>query len=186
MVGYRERLDMKEYKEVKVLKSDRRYVEGNCVPAYLLMINFGYIKLIKRDSGFDSKESQEICLKAVDDYLLYLPVYYRDTSRRKAQKIAERIYAYFQRQSFNTGKVFMTLHRWIFDLEDRGLIEIKDQNYFDLLQKIDDLYAKGLEGKYEDENKEVTKPRSIEKRYFSAMKHAKKIERIANNKELYI
>lgn len=182
---------MKEYKIGDNKKAKLR-AEGNCTPVFVMLENIAYYAKFKRHEDKDCdltwfKTTYDICHSAINEYLEELPVFYKDNARRRAKKIGENIYYnYFARNKFETGKVFMTMRAWIYDLAANDLIDFYNEDYIKFLEELTDTIDRGLDGEYEKEQLDYVTSKSVEKRYKSAEKHVKHLYNIAYEKDLYI
>lgn len=157
--------------------------EGNCLPVMLAKYNL--IWYVNNISNEQVKKEYTDCAKMCDnvmyDIIKLLPVYYRDSSYKRVNSIAKRIYFdYMAKEQYDTGKVFMVIHNWIYSLVEEGLIDEPDERFISLINQLDDQIAKGFNGEFENID-----PEDVEKRYLSARKQVKKIHEIAINEGLY-
>ena len=161
-------------------KALKRRVIGNCIPAHLISMNLTYYASNKKKEDLEyAQDQQRACAEAIKTYLDVLPPYYTESALKASRAIAKRLFnKHFADQKFDTGKVFMVLHDWIYRLADEDLIDFTEVKYMELVRSLDDTIGKGLDGEYEDGIYENTKE-SIRRRYKSACRHVQKVHDLA-------
>lgn len=165
-------------------RAAKKQAEENCIPAYLLYWIFNYMN---QESGGvkDYGDAQEKISNTLQEYITKVPVFYKDQVKHKCKCVCDRVTRYFVKQKYDSAKVFMILHNLIYKLADEEKIEIFNEGYKEILERIDGEL-------YEYEEKGVTlkdgsfiSQEDAKTRYSSAEKQAKRLRKILEEEGYY-